>query len=162
MIKKPEVEKITEEDKQAGTIDPTTGQVDPASEAKVTTATPTSDATSPEVQPAAAYEPLTASASIEDVMSRLEAATGKPSAEALVDAQSMKPEDLAQLGVSVEQIAEAQKVVAPDESADERAGGDRAAHGAEGVVAQLQQADEPAGCDTRSQSGGLPRVWMMA
>lgn len=114
MIKKPEVEKITEADKQAGTIDPTTGQVDPASEAKVTTATPTSDATSPEVQPAASYEPLTASASIEDVMSRLEAATGKPSAEALVDAQSMKPEDLAQLGVSVEQIAEAQKVVAPD------------------------------------------------
>ncbi len=114
MIKKPEVEKITEEDKQAGMIDPTTGQVDPASEAKVTTATPTSDVTSPEVQPAASYEPLTASASIEDVMSRLEAATGKPSAEALVDAQSMKPEDLAQLGVSVEQIAEAQKVVAPD------------------------------------------------
>ncbi|MBT5122899.1 MAG: hypothetical protein HOM38_09280, partial [Euryarchaeota archaeon] len=75
MIKKPEVEKITEEDKQAGTIDPTTGQVDSASEAKVTTATPTSDATSPEVQPAASYEPLTASASIEDVMSRLEAAT---------------------------------------------------------------------------------------
>jgi hypothetical protein len=114
MIKKPEVEKITEEDKQEGMIDPTTGQVDPASEAKVTTATPTSDVTSPEVQPAASYEPLTASASIEDVMSRLEAATGKPSAEALVDAQSMKPEDLAQLGVSVEQIAEAQKVVAPD------------------------------------------------
>ena len=114
MIKKPEVEKITEEDKQEGMIDTTTGQVDPASEAKVTTATPTSDVTSPEVQPAASYEPLEASASIEDVMSRLEAATGKPSAEALVDAQSMKPEDLAQLGVSVEQIAEAQKVVAPD------------------------------------------------
>ena len=114
MIEKADVEKISEEDKQKGMIDPTTGQVDPASEAKVTTATPTSDVTSPEVQPAASYDPLEASASIEDVMSRLEAATGKPSAEALVDAQSMKPEDLAQLGVSVEQIAEAQKVVAPD------------------------------------------------
>ena len=115
MIKKTEVKKIAEEDKQEGMIDTTAGQVDPASEAKVTTATPTSDVTSPEVKPAASYEPLEASASIESVMSRLEAATGKPSAEALVDAQSMNPEDLAQLGISVEQIAEAQKVVAPEE-----------------------------------------------
>jgi len=114
MIEKADIEKISEEDKQAGMIDPTTGQLDEASTAKVTTATPTSDVTSPEVQPAASYEPLEASASIEAVMSRLEAATGKPSAEALVDAQSMNPEDLAQLGLSVEQIAEAQKVVAPD------------------------------------------------
>jgi hypothetical protein len=114
MIEKSDVEKISEEDKEAGMIDPTTGQLDEASTAKVTTATPTADATSPEVIPAETYEPLEASASIEDVMSRLEAATGKPSKDALVDAQSMNPEDLAQLGVSVEQIAEAQKVVAPD------------------------------------------------
>ena len=114
MIEKADVKKISEEDKEAGMIDPTTGQLDEASTAKVTTATPTADATSPEVIPAETYEPLEASASIEAVMSRLEAATGKPSAEALVDAQSMNPEDLAQLGVSVEQISEAQKVVAPD------------------------------------------------
>jgi hypothetical protein len=114
MVQKTDVEKISEADKQEGMIDSTTGQLEDASTAKVTTATPTSDATSPEVIPAETYAPLEASASIEDVMSRLEAATGKPSAEALVDAQSMKPEDLAQLGVSVEQIAEAQKIVAPD------------------------------------------------
>jgi leucine-rich repeat protein SHOC2 len=43
------------------------------------------------------------------------------------------------------------------QSADERAGGDRAAHVAEAVEPQFQQADALARCDTRSQSGGLPR-----
>jgi hypothetical protein len=114
MLQKTDIEKIAEADKQEGMIDPATGQVKPVAEAMATTATPSADATSPEVQPATSYDPLEASASIEDVMSRLEAATGKPSEAALVDAQSMKPEDLAQLGVSVEQIKEAQKIIAPD------------------------------------------------
>ena len=48
------------------------------------------------------------------------------------------------------------------QSADERAGGDRAAHVAGEVGPQRQSADELAGCDTRAQSGGLHVCWMTA
>ena len=64
----------------------------------------------PEVTPAVTYEAIEATADVSAVLDRLEAATGKPSAEALVDAQTMNPQQLAQLGISPAQIAEAQKV----------------------------------------------------
>ena len=44
------------------------------------------------------------------------------------------------------------------QSADERAGRDLAAHVAGGVVPQQQSADERASCDTQVQSGGLQSV----
>ena len=51
----------------------------------------------PEVTPAVTYEAIEATADVSAVLDRLEAATGKPSAEALVDAQTMNPQQLAQL-----------------------------------------------------------------
>ena len=49
---------------------------------------------------------------VADVMSKLTAVTGKPSAEALADAATMDPQQLAQLGLTVEQIDRARRVEA--------------------------------------------------
>ena len=114
-VTKPDVQKFSEEEKQAGQIDPTTGQVTtPTPKATQTTAETTAPVEEPEVKEAATYEPLPATADVKDVLARLEAATGKPSAEALVEAQSMDPAQLAQLGLSAAQLTEAQTVQAPD------------------------------------------------
>ena len=115
LASKADVATISEEDKTAGEIAAGTGQVGDATEAATTTAQPS--ATVEEVQAPAVttYDPLPASAGVEDIMKRLEAATGKPSAEAIVDAQSMDPQKLSQLGLSAAQIQQAQQVqAAPD------------------------------------------------
>ena len=114
MVGKADVSTISEEDKAAGTIDSTVGQAGAVDVGSATTATPSPDVTAPTVTEAATYKPLEATAGVEDVLSRLEAATGKPSEEALADAATMKPEALAQLGLSVAQIEQAQTVKAPD------------------------------------------------
>jgi len=64
---------------------------------------------------AAGMTPKEAAAEVASVMSKLTAVTGKPSAEALADAATMSPSELAQLGLSAEQISRAQRVegVAP-------------------------------------------------
>ena len=56
-----------------------------------------------------------AATEVADVMSKLTAVTGKPSAEALAEAATMNPQQLAQLGLTVEQIDRARRVeqVAP-------------------------------------------------
>jgi len=115
-VTKADVAKTTAEQAAAGMIDPATGQLTtPAPTVTATTAETVAPVEAPEVKPAATYEPLPASAGVEDVMSRLEAATGKPSAEAIADAATMDPQQLAQLGLSVAQIKQAQQVAAvPD------------------------------------------------
>ena len=95
-----------------------------ASEAgQLTGETPTISATTaegvapvagPEVKAAPVVEAATATPAIEDTLAKLEAATGKPSAEALVDAQTMSPDQLAQLGLTAAQINEAVQVQAPE------------------------------------------------
>jgi len=64
---------------------------------------------------AAGMTPKEAAAEVANVMSKLTAVTGKPSAEALAEAATMSPQQLAQLGLSVEQLDRAQRVerVAP-------------------------------------------------
>jgi hypothetical protein len=64
---------------------------------------------------AAGMTPKEAAAEVADVMSKLTAVTGKPSAEALAEAATMSTDELAQLGLSAEQISRAQRVeeVAP-------------------------------------------------
>jgi hypothetical protein len=114
MVGKADVVAISEEDKAAGNIDSSVGQAGDVGVGTTTTATTATDVTAPDVTEAATYEPLEATAGVEDVLSRLEAATGKPSADALADAATMKPEALAQLGLSVAQIEQAQTVKAPD------------------------------------------------
>ena len=63
--------------------------------------------------PAITFDAETVSTDVEDTLVKLTAATGKPSEEALAEAQTMTPETLAQLGLNVAQITEAQRVQAP-------------------------------------------------
>ena len=64
---------------------------------------------------AAGMTPDEAAAEVASVMSKLTAVTGKPSAEALADAATMAPSELAQLGLTAEQLDRARRVetVAP-------------------------------------------------
>lgn len=111
---KADVEKVSDEDKAAGEIAADTGQVDTtAPTATQTTADTAAPVTAPTTTPASTYDATTASTDVQGVMDKLTAATGKPSAEALADAATMSPDQLAQLGLTVEQIAEAQRVQAP-------------------------------------------------
>lgn len=110
-VTKADVATVSDEDKTAGMIDPTTGTVTTAApQADQTIAETATPVDAPEQKDAVTYDAVEATADVATVLDRLEAATGKPSAEALVDAQSMNPEELAQLGLSVAQINEAQKV----------------------------------------------------
>jgi hypothetical protein len=114
MMGKADVATISDEDKAAGTIATGTGDAGEAGTGTVTTAESAPDAVAATTTPAATYEPVKASEGVDAIMSRLEAATGKPSADALADAATMTPDQLAQLGLSVAQIKEAQTVKAPD------------------------------------------------
>lgn len=116
LVQKPEVAKTTDEQKASGEIDATTGQITtPAPTAEVTTAEGAAPADAPTVTPAATYAPLPASAGVEDIMKRLEAATGKVGPDALVEAQTMDPAKLSQLGLSAAQLSSAQQVASiPD------------------------------------------------
>ena len=108
-----DVAKISDTDKTAGEIATGTGQLTGDAPSVATeTATSTPDVVTPAPVDTVTYEPLSVEATTQDVLDRLEAATGKPSAEALVDAQSMAPEELAQLGLSAAQLSEAQRVEA--------------------------------------------------
>jgi hypothetical protein len=64
---------------------------------------------------AAGMTPKEAAAEVANVMSKLTAVTGKPSAEALTQAATMSTDELAQLGLTAAQISRAQRVegVAP-------------------------------------------------
>lgn len=110
-----DVTEFTEEDKAAGEITEGTGQLEgPAPEAEVTTAEPTAPVVEPTKTPAATVTAETVTPAVEDTLDKVMAATGKPSADALAEAATMSPDQLAQLGLTVEQIQEAQKVKAPD------------------------------------------------
>jgi hypothetical protein len=109
-----DVATVSDEDRAKGTIATGTGQVaDTTPTATQTTADTAAPVTAPEKTPAATFQATTATPAVQDVMEKLTAATGKPSDQALADAATMSPDQLAQLGLTVEQIAEAQKVQAP-------------------------------------------------
>ena len=110
MTKTADVATISEEDKTAGEIAAGTGDVAATTDMVVDTAETAADVTTPTKTDAVTYEPLSVESTTKDVLDRLEAATGKPSAEALVDAQSMSPDKLAQLGISAAQLSEARRV----------------------------------------------------
>ena len=116
MVSKSATSTVTDAEKTAGKIDKDTSEstAGDATQSTLVNATIQDDMTVPDVAASTKYTPLKAEASVKAVMDRLVAATGKPSEEALVEASTMKPEDLAQLGLSVDQIAEAQKVQAPE------------------------------------------------
>jgi len=115
LVTKADTATVSATDKAAGEIDPTTGQLTgDATTAALTKAGIAPEVTAPVAKEAAVYEPVEATAGVGVVMDRLTAATGKPSEEALAEAAQMSPEDLASLGLSVEQIQKARTVIAPD------------------------------------------------
>ena len=109
---------------EVATIDPNaegttiaegTGQVsETAPTATTTTAETAAPATAPVKTEAPEVEAKTVTDEVQSTLDKLSAATGKPSDEALAEAATMSPDELAQLGLSAVQIAEAQKVKAPD------------------------------------------------
>ena len=116
LVQKPEVTKTTEEQKASGEIDPTTGQITtPAPTAEVTTAEGATPAEAPEAKEAVTYEAFLSSEGAQEIMDKLEAATGKVGREAIVDAQTMNPNVLAQLGLDAAQLRNVQRVERVDE-----------------------------------------------
>ena len=108
-----DVAKVETDDKQV--IAEGTGQVTgPAPTATVTTAETAAPVVAPEKTPAPTVEATTVSKEIDATLDKLTAATGLPSDEALAKAATMKPEELAQLGLDAAQITAAQTVKAPD------------------------------------------------
>ena len=97
----------------AGMIAEGTGQA-PAEAAKATQteAKIAADVPLAEEFEAAGMTPKEAAAEVANVMSKLTAVTGKPSAEALADAATMSTSELAQLGLTAEQLSRAQRVEA--------------------------------------------------
>ena len=112
LVKQPEVDTFTEAEKTSGQIAETTGQLDEAATPKATQteAVTATEVTMPEKTEAATVTAAQAKAEVQDTVNKLTAATGKPSDEALVDAASMNPEELAQLGITAEQIDQATRV----------------------------------------------------
>jgi hypothetical protein len=113
LVTKADVETVSDEQKTEGKIDAGTGQVSDPEMATGTTADSAPDVVAPKEMTAKKYEPKTVTPAVKSTLDKLEAATGKPSDEALAEAATMKPGDLARLGLTVEQIDEARKVVAP-------------------------------------------------
>ena len=111
MVTKADVVTVSDEQRAAGKIAEGTGQA--AAEADTATLTEAAiadDVPLAEEFEAAGFTAKEAAAEVANVMSKLTAVTGKPSAEALAEAATMDPSQLAQLGLTVEQIERAQRV----------------------------------------------------
>lgn len=114
LITKSTVATTTDEQANAGKIDPSVGQAGDAKQAAVTTADTAVDVAAPDVKPAVTVEAATSEEAVNTALDKLVAATGKPSAEALAQAATMSPDKLAQLGINAATLDAAQKVQAPD------------------------------------------------
>ena len=110
---KADVATVSEADRQAGMIDEDVGQAGEVTLAEKEEVTRAEDVSLPDVKEAATYDAVTASPELQNTLDKLTAATGKPSADALAEAQTMDPEELAQLGLTAAQIEEAVQVQAP-------------------------------------------------
>ena len=114
LVTKADVAKITDEQAASGVVAEGAGDAGTADTATQTTAAAAPTVSTPDVKPAATFTADAAAQEIKDTLSTVEAATGKPSAEALAEAATMSPDQLAQLGLTVEQIQQAQTVQAPE------------------------------------------------
>lgn len=109
-----DVAKTTAEQKAAGTMAVGAGDAGTAQAATTTAAQAQPGVTAPTIKGAATFTAEQAATDVSNTLEKLTAATGKPSAEALADAATMSPDQLAQLGLTVEQIQQAQTVQAPE------------------------------------------------
>jgi hypothetical protein len=113
MVTKADVVTVSDAQREAGKIAEGTGQA--AAEAQKATQTEAklrADVPLAKEFEAAGMTTAEAAQEVANVMSKLTAVTGKPSAEALADAATMDPQQLAQLGLTVEQIDRARRVEA--------------------------------------------------
>ena len=113
MVTKQDVVTVTDAQREAGKIAEGTGQA--AAEAQKATQTEAklrADVPLAKEFEAAGMTTAEAAQEVANVMSKLTAVTGKPSAEALADAATMDPQQLAQLGLTAEQIDRARRVEA--------------------------------------------------
>ena len=108
------VAKTTDAQTEAGKMAVGTGDAGTADTTTQTVAADADTVVAPDVKPAATYTAGTSAEEVQSILDKVEAATGKPSDEALAEAVTMDPEELSQLGLTIEQIENAQKVIAPD------------------------------------------------
>ena len=111
MVTEADVETIDVTDEQK--IAEGTGEVTGDVEYTAKTAAALKDVKAPKAKKAPTVDAITTEEGVRDTLAKLEAATGKPSAEALADAATMSPEQLAQLGLTAAQIEQAVRVEAP-------------------------------------------------
>ncbi len=97
-----DVYKITEKDGQL--IDSETGQVLDADDVLVKLATKAGAIDTPENPRAETYNAVTSQDNVKTALEEFAGATGTPSDEALMKAETMSPQDLAQLGLSPETL----------------------------------------------------------
>lgn len=118
MVTKADVVTVTEEQREAGKVADGTGlPPEEVAEIDLTLADLADKVQLPERFTAAGMTVEEAANEVKTVVDKVTAATGKPSAEALAEAASMDPNDLAQLGLSAAQIEAAVQVIAPEKRA---------------------------------------------
>jgi hypothetical protein len=113
-VKVADVATMSQAQKEAGMIAEGTGQAGAVTDAALTQAIAAEDVVAPEAKAAVTYDATQASESVKNTVDTLVAATGKPSDEALKEGATMQPDELASLGLTVDQIAEATQVQAPE------------------------------------------------
>lgn len=103
----PEVQ-VTEQQVQDGElIDPNAGQAAPTQDVQAT------QATAPEATDAPQIAATQTQGSVENALSGVQTQQGEITAQSQVDAQTMDPNNLAQLGYTAEQIQQAQQIQSP-------------------------------------------------
>jgi hypothetical protein len=112
-ITKTDVKIATDEQKTSGEIADGTGEAKVAETGTAITGTTASPVDAPSPIAANTYDASLATDEIKLILDELIAATGKPSEDALMEAATMSPEQLAQLGLTAAQIENAQKVLTP-------------------------------------------------
>ena len=113
MVTKQDVVTVSDAQREAGMIAEGVGQApEDAVKAQQTLAKLRADVPLAKEFEAAGMTTAEAAQEVANVMSKLTAVTGKPSAEALADAATMDPQQLAQLGLTAEQIDRARRVEA--------------------------------------------------
>jgi len=119
LVTKSDVATTTDEQKEAGTMDPTAGDAGTAETATTTTGTAT-EAASPTATPAAVAEAVKAADDVKKVTDATTAAEGEVSDEAQVDGATMDTDDAGTLDVDAAQIDEAATVEdAPEREVEE-------------------------------------------
>ena len=105
LVTKSDVATTTDEQKTAGTMDPTAGDAGTAETATTTTGT-TTEATSPTATPAAVADAIKSQTDVKEVTDATTAAEGTVSDEAQVDAATMDTSEAGTLDVEAAQIDE--------------------------------------------------------